>query len=148
MDRVRVTCEDGREFIKHAAKRVAAEPFLPFSGNPPSKRLAKEQRRRQQKEPPNTSQDVPQRPVRNYISHFVMNLPDSAIEFLDSFRGILSPQTLGSNLSYNYLPMVHCHCFTRFLDESEAEADIKEVISPSYFPSFADALHNREFKSH
>ena len=53
-----------------------------------------------------------------------MNLPDSAIEFLDSFRGILSPQTLGSNLSYNYLPMVHCHCFTRFLDESEAEADL------------------------
>ena len=58
-----------------------------------------------------------------------MNLPDTAIEFLDAFRGAMQEAVVGRDLTgvYQTMPMVHCHCFTRFLDPAEAEADIREV---------------------
>jgi tRNA (guanine37-N1)-methyltransferase len=55
-----------------------------------------------------------------------MNLPDSAIEFLDVFRGILSFPEL--NNFYDVMPMIHCHCFTREVtDPEKAEQDIRVV---------------------
>src|SRR6266436_9602034 len=72
-------------------------------------------------------------PPRKRIAHFVMNLPDSAITFLDAFRGIfaqsLSPSTSDIDLRalYDVMPMVHCHCFTRELDREAAERDIRHV---------------------
>ena len=61
-----------------------------------------------------------------------MNLPDSAITFVDAFRGVLSPQNAGGrDLSGIYgssdLPMVHCHCFTREIELDKAEQDIRQV---------------------
>lgn len=66
---------------------------------------------------------------RQGISHFVMNLPDSAIEFLDCFHGIFSRGASERDLSgiYADMPMIHCHCFTRELESDKAEADIKQV---------------------
>lgn len=66
-------------------------------------------------------------PVRERIAHLVMNLPETAIEFLDAFRAVLSHSDRDLSGLYETLPMVHCHCFTRFLDPSEAEADIRKV---------------------
>ena len=79
-----------------------------------------------------SSTDASERPKRSRIAHFVMNLPDSAITFLDAFRGVLSPQNVGGrDLSGIYgssdLPMVHCHCFTRELELERAEQDIRQV---------------------
>lgn len=61
-----------------------------------------------------------------------MNLPDTAILFLDAFRGVLSPENAGErDLSGLYaegtMPMVHCHCFTRELEPEKAEVDIRQV---------------------
>ncbi len=61
-----------------------------------------------------------------------MNLPDSAIQFLDAFRGIFSSDNAGGrDLSGVYdkdsLPMVHCYCFTRELEPDKAEVDIRKV---------------------
>jgi tRNA (guanine37-N1)-methyltransferase len=72
-------------------------------------------------------------PPRKRIAHFVMNLPDSAIAFLDAFRGIFaqssSPSESDVDLKalYDVMPMVHCHCFTRELDHEAAERDIRHV---------------------
>ena len=71
-------------------------------------------------------------PPRNRIGHFVMNLPDTAILFLDAFRGVLSPANVGEReLSGVYdkgsMPMVHTHCFTRELAPEKAKADIRQV---------------------
>jgi hypothetical protein len=55
-----------------------------------------------------------------------MNLPDSALTFLDAFRGILADSDLKEAYA-NRLPTVHCHCFTRELDPKQAEQDIVEV---------------------
>jgi tRNA (guanine37-N1)-methyltransferase len=69
---------------------------------------------------------------RMRISHFVMNLPDSAIQFLDAFRGILSridASYRDLREIYDVMPMIHCHCFTRELDHDKAKADILTVGS-------------------
>lgn len=56
-----------------------------------------------------------------------MNLPDSAIDFLGAFRGVIGTDQRGLRGLYSELPMIHCYCFTRFLDPKEAEADIRKV---------------------
>ncbi len=73
-----------------------------------------------------------------------MNLPDSAITFLDAFRGILASSSLSSQAdidlaaTYDVMPMVHCHCFTRELEREAAERDIRHVRS---FVRFPRSLH-------
>ncbi|GJP71215.1 hypothetical protein CLOP_g2061 [Closterium sp. NIES-67] len=55
-----------------------------------------------------------------HVDHVVMNLPASAITFLDSFRGAFSrAHWVGP------LPLVHTYCFQR--SGQSAEAVIKEV---------------------
>ena len=73
-----------------------------------------------------------------------MNLPETAIEFLDAFQGLFSLSSSSERDlrgAYETLPMVHCHCFTRFLDPDEARADIVKVAKflptwPVYLPLF------------
>jgi hypothetical protein len=66
---------------------------------------------------------------RPRIDHFVMNLPESAIDFLDAFRGFLSPENIGIDAMeiYDVMPMIHCYCFTRELESDKAEVDIRKV---------------------
>lgn len=133
-DLVRVSCEDGRDFIRSSVSRLYDNPFPAYTGPKPSRMQEEKERKRLQKllaagQPiPPPAPEEATKPPRRGISHFVMNLPDSAITFLDAFRGILS-DTEGRNLSgiYDEMPMVHCHCFTRELEPARAEADIRQV---------------------
>jgi tRNA (guanine37-N1)-methyltransferase len=65
-----------------------------------------------------------------------MNLPDSAIEFLDAFRGVFSEDEKAAaavgrgwevKAVYDRMPMVHCYCFTRELEAVNAKKDILTV---------------------
>ena len=62
-----------------------------------------------------------------------MNLPDTAIEFLDAFRGIFRAERPGGQeVARLYddersMPMIHCYCFTRELEPDKAEMDIRQV---------------------
>ncbi|KDR85743.1 hypothetical protein GALMADRAFT_234802 [Galerina marginata CBS 339.88] len=132
-DLVRVSCEDGRDFIRTSVSRLFDEPFPAYTGPKPSRMQEEKERKRLQKlaaegqpVPPTTLADSTK--PRQRISHFVMNLPDSAIEFLDAFRGILTDNETGRNLSgtYDEMPMIHCHCFTRELEPANAERDIRQ----------------------
>ena len=117
-DLVRASAEDGIDFIKTAALRVFDNPFPGFVPNTTKSVRKKEERR-------GTNAKLTQ-PPRKLISHFVMNLPDSAIQFLDAFRGILSTPELKD--VYQSMPMIHCHCFTREVtNPAKAEQDITEV---------------------
>lgn len=68
-------------------------------------------------------------PARRQIDHFVMNLPGTAIEFLDAFRGCLSAikDEPGFSETYRTMPLVHCHSFTRELEPDRAKADLRQV---------------------
>ena len=131
--------EDGRDFIKAAARRVWGNPFPEFTPKI-SKSQAKKDKRAlvsgglRETAPASASEPAPAPPVpvpksklRRQISHFVMNLPDSAIEFLDAFRGILAEPELREAYK-GRMPMVHCHCFTREVEnQTRAERDITQV---------------------
>ncbi|KAG2076973.1 hypothetical protein BDR04DRAFT_1132581 [Suillus decipiens] len=129
---VRASCEDGRDFIKKVIGRAWDNPFPAHTGPKLSKMQEKEKRRLQlAKSSPTgtlalTDPSTVETQSRQTISHFVMNLPDSAIDFLDAFRGVLLESANERDLSGNYanMPMIHCHCFTRELQPDKAEADI------------------------
>jgi tRNA (guanine37-N1)-methyltransferase len=125
--------EDGREFIKAAARRVWGNPF-PECTPKISKLQAKKEKRGLVAGPGSSaSEPAPesQPNFRRQISHFVMNLPDSAIEFLDAFRGVLAEPELRDAYE-GRMPVVHCHCFTREVeDQTRAETDIKQVGAAS-----------------
>ncbi|KJA28410.1 hypothetical protein HYPSUDRAFT_62040 [Hypholoma sublateritium FD-334 SS-4] len=135
-DLVRVSCEDGRDFIRTSVSRLYGTPFPAYTGPRPSRAQQEKERKQLQKRvaaegipiPPSVPADDT-KPPRRRISHFVMNLPDSAITFLDAFRGILSDAE-DRNLSgtYSEMPMIHCHCFTRELEPEKAEADIRQRV--------------------
>lgn len=82
-----------------------------------------------------------------------MNLPDTAIEFLDAFRGLYGPLRKLEGASEaidaageDCLPMVHCYCFTKEVDG--AEKDILEVSRAAiffFFPCRQLADHRRTF---
>ncbi|KAH9065684.1 Met-10+ like-protein-domain-containing protein [Lactarius vividus] len=126
-DRVRASCVDGREFIRHAPRWIAADPLHGYAGPP----LSQSQRRAQARQQSRGFPLPPQPSPRKRISHFVMNLPDSAITFLDAFRGIFAPPS-GSVIDlqalYDVMPVVHCHCFTRELERDAAERDIRQRV--------------------
>jgi len=131
---VRVSCEDGRDFIRASVSRIYDEPFPAYTGLKPSRVQEEKERKRLQKlaaegKPiPAPAPIENAKPPRQRIAHFVMNLPDSAIQFLDAFRGLLCDAE-GRDLSgiYEEMPMVHCHCFTRELESEKAEQDIRQV---------------------
>ena len=56
------------------------------------------------------------------FDHAIMNLPASAIEFLDAFNGAFSTNWKSQ------LPMVHCYCFQR-KDESHAGEAVYTAFS-------------------
>lgn len=123
---VRPFCEDGREFIRQAFNRAWDDPLAPVPLPKISRSEQKEIRAGQRPAP------APG-PRRNRIDHFVMNLPDTAILFLDAFRGVLSrANTGGRDLSGRYdeksMPMIHTHCFTRELEPEKAEVDIRQRV--------------------
>lgn len=126
-DEVRAFCEDGRIFIRDVFKKVLDAPFPAYTGPKLSKtalrKLQKEAMRNPGGKPSPPKESLP---PRKRISHIVMNLPDTAILFLDAFRGVLATQELQE--IYPTMPMIHCHCFTRELEQEQAEVDIKKVI--------------------
>ncbi|KAL0576709.1 mitochondrial aspartate-glutamate transporter agc1 [Marasmius crinis-equi] len=128
-DSVRTSCEDGRDFIRNVFAKVAESPFPPFLGLKASKTKARKLEKEAKKTGtslPSARTSTPFKPPRITIDHFVMNLPDTAILFLDAFRGVLAPESLRE--IYHKMPMIHCHCFTRELEQDKAEEDIRKRV--------------------
>ncbi|KZV70964.1 hypothetical protein PENSPDRAFT_675511 [Peniophora sp. CONT] len=135
-DVVRPFCEDGRDFIRRIVWDAAANPLPAYAP-----RLSRSEERALKKQKTESSTDAA--PVaatesgrahpaeRRRIAHFVMNLPDSAITFLDAFRGLLvssEDPTRSITDIYDEMPMVHCHCFTREMEREGAERDIRQRV--------------------
>ncbi|PVG00927.1 Met-10 protein MET-10 [Serendipita vermifera] len=118
-DRVRVTCLDGRDFIRHAIIEALQRPFENVQPMLSSRARSKQKRNNQPQSDP--------LPVQRRISHFVMNLPATAIEFLDAFKPAFRDNTHSTEILQLYgnkMPMIHVHCFTRELEQPQAEQDL------------------------
>lgn len=122
---------DGAEFIEKSASlldevREKNENTL--------KLPVKQPRRKKRKSGEMTDQQpIPKGPqyeelkIPNTISHYVMNLPDSAISFLGHFNGIYkkcSPD------DYQVMPYVHVHCFEKY--ENGEEVSMEELHQRVY----------------
>lgn len=134
---VRPFCADGRAFIHQAADAVLAasrsgeHAVVTYKAN-----------KDKTKQPPKETRI----PIPPTISHFVMNLPASAIEFLGSYRGVyaghealFSPpddskdgregEGRGGGEAKAKLPLVHVHCFSLKADDETPLNDICERIT-------------------
>lgn len=149
--------EDGRVFIRKSVSLAYDRPFpsyIPPKSQSERKKEAKVQRHARGTNVPKPSSPENRAPPRRRITQYVMNLPDSAITFLDAFRGLLSPENVGKrDLSGVYdkasLPMVHCYCFTKEFEEDKAAADIRQVCissSLSMVPFLTQSCVYRESK--
>lgn len=118
---VRASNDDGHDFIK----TVSASVLEASRGGAKARIDAPKPRRRDKGPPPEPSYvDVP--PT---ISHFVMNLPASAIEFLHNFRGIYEGhEQLFEPHAGTKLPLVHVHCFATKADDDTPYVEITERL--------------------
>lgn len=144
-DALRISNEDGRDFIQRAPLEIWKRPFAPLS--PPTavlRKLEKERRRAREAAakagdnaahteptPSNDTASIPvEKPSPRHISHFVMNLPGSALEFLDAYAGSYAPLTQEPDFPGKEqieMPLVHVHCFTKEIEPEKGEQDILEV---------------------
>jgi tRNA (guanine37-N1)-methyltransferase len=101
--------EDGRKFIRTATKSLyhdeEAQHQVPIYAK----------KSRSDKNPPTVLKILTQPRI---FSHFVMNLPASAITFLPSFIGLYSGAHI---LEDTPLPLIHVYCFSTKSDDNAAE---------------------------
>lgn len=115
---------DGRDFIRRSAgefldypaEKVKIEPKVRF--DPKTKRRAPSPKPQFYVRPPT-------------VDHYVMNLPATAIEFLDAFIGSYAgKESLFEPHTDRKLPMIHLYCFSGHSDdEREEHIDICQRIS-------------------
>ncbi|CAH8360425.1 unnamed protein product [Eruca vesicaria subsp. sativa] len=78
-----------------------------------------------------------------HIDHVIMNLPASALEFLDSFSNVLQRKYWKGPL-----PLIHCYCFIRASETTEsitavAETALKFHIQDPVFHRVRDVAPNK-----
>lgn len=118
---VRPFCQDGREFIKHSVNELLR--LASTNQNFITQSLPRCINQRS-----NAYQTIP---LPLTPSHFVMNLPATAIQFCDAFSGLYAGhEKLFEPNSERLLPMVHVHCFsTKSKDNLQESYEICERIS-------------------
>ncbi|KAI5955263.1 TRM5 [Candida jiufengensis] len=94
---------DGREFIENAA-----EILQNFANKGPiEKKIVKRLKGEKKIE-------IERIEVPKFYNHFVMNLPDSALTFLDAYIGLYSKYPEIKNEPNFKLPWIHVYCFEKF----------------------------------
>lgn len=123
-------CEDGRGFIKESVKRAWRREITGWTGVKSAKERAKA-KNLQQQGPASVKAAAslaPPPPPSRLIDHFIMNLPDSALTFLDAYRGAYKAlaeavgiEAVETEMASKQLPMVHVHTFTKDLEDPHGD---------------------------
>ncbi len=130
---VRAYNEDGHKFMHQAAAEILSlaengENKIVIPGKPPkvSRNASEEEKAAAKAKAKSTVIEIPRT-----ISHFVMNLPASALTFLSSFRGLYhGKEELFEPNTEARLPMVHVHCFgTKSSDNVKECHEITGIVN-------------------
>lgn len=106
---------DGREFIRWSAKALLEQGPVTVTIQPKIPREAKGKAETDKKERPPPPAEKYTRPT--VFDHYVMNLPATAIEFLDAFPGVYAgKESLFAPHTLQPLPMIHVYCFSGHSD--------------------------------
>ncbi|KAK7255978.1 hypothetical protein RIF29_29407 [Crotalaria pallida] len=86
---------------------------------------------------------IPDTKTWEHIDHVIMNLPASAIQFLDAFRGLIQRKYWKGPL-----PQIHCYCFIRATETPEsiiaiAESALNARIQDPIFHKVRDVAPNK-----
>ncbi|KAF1832377.1 hypothetical protein BDW02DRAFT_600006 [Decorospora gaudefroyi] len=139
-DFVRSFNTDGAHFIHQASRDLLTSdeytvPIYPKTKNKPPRHQANEDNQQQQQPP------LPIKTLRqpHIFSHYIMNLPASALSFLPAFIGLyvnipgIPADTLRKQFEPHTqlpMPMIHVHCFSTKSEDNAVEiAAICEEIS-------------------
>jgi tRNA (guanine37-N1)-methyltransferase len=119
---------DGRDFIRYSARYVIESKPVSVTIQPKRHRDKKTDDD-DEKNSGSSQQLMFVRPTT--FDHYVMNLPATAIEFLDAFIGLYAGhESLFCLHSARKLPMIHVYCFAGHSgDEREEHVDICRRIS-------------------
>lgn len=144
--------EDGREFIRKSISRLHhfrnshKDHEIPVSSSRPWQKPADQQNQTKEAEPEKQENQSAKRRknarkaktvrVPEVFSHYVMNLPASAIEFLDGFRGLYLNQEFSD--PNPILPTIHVHCFFKF--DPHAEEPERSVVHASITERVSKAI--------
>lgn len=166
---VRAFEDDGRHFIQTSILKIWNDPFPPYVPPITSREAKRKARAEREARtaaavtssdtsspstapPPPPSDSLaslslssspspsdPAPSARRLPNHYIMNLPASALTFLDAFNGLFRPlyELVGEEEvkrtveEAGGLPVVHCYCFTKEVEE--AEKDICAVRAGPFF---------------
>ncbi|KAF9116166.1 tRNA(m(1)G37)methyltransferase [Mortierella sp. AM989] len=123
---------DGREFIRKAVEDLEKSGYK----TPPPAPVVKKGKKGAAKDStvvapapaPVAPVSIPTTNSFKTFDHFVMNLPASAIEFLDAFRGLFKGRESDIPEPKKQLPMIHCHCFSKSEDPEKDVAERVEAV--------------------
>ena len=122
---VSVECMDGREFIRRATAELARGDRRITITQP-----TKTPRQRRRSSP---TSEAPGRKLNALKSfqHYVMNLPASAVEFLDAFKDTYAGRSQEfAPFSETKLPMIHVYCFSEQRETEEEDLEsVCELLS-------------------
>lgn len=87
--------------------------------------------------------ELPNTKPWEHVDHIVMNLPASALHFLDAFKGCIQRKDWKGPL-----PLIHCYCFmranqTQELIVLEAESALNPHIQEPIFHRVRDVAPNK-----
>ncbi|KAI9234073.1 MAG: Met-10+ like-protein-domain-containing protein [Podila humilis] len=126
---------DGREFIRKAVEDLEKNGYRPANMVMPTNNKGKKDTKAATTPTPSTETKPETEPTSEVstsstpafktFDHFVMNLPATAIEFLDAFRGLFKGREAQITQPKVQLPMIHCHCFSK---SETPEDDVRERV--------------------
>ncbi|KAF9211012.1 tRNA(m(1)G37)methyltransferase [Podila verticillata] len=126
---------DGREFIRKAVEDLEKNGYRPANMVMPTNNKGKKDTKATATPTPSTETKPETEPTSEVstsstpafktFDHFVMNLPATAIEFLDAFRGLFKGREAQITQPKVQLPMIHCHCFSK---SETPEDDVRERV--------------------